>query len=331
MTELEQIKSYLTADDRRLKIGIRGEFKISFLAQGEYNKNYLITDQAGQQLVFRMNFGTQIGVDNQIKYEYQALQHLAPSGKTPWPIYLDDTQSKFNEGILIEQYLVGRPLDYHTDLAQAAQIFAAIHALPVTKECYRDLIVEDQICSDRLNEADRLLAPVRQAEQQLGARPLRLLLDLESWCQKHADNDYFKQIEPSIVNTEVNSHNFVIGSGASWLIDWEKPVISNPVQDLTQFLADTTTLWRDGMLLEQATKRQFLMNYSQLRGLDGEQVVAAVTRYMPYLLLRALAWCANLMVIYDTKPIQNREIYDRCCSYFQVDFLEQLLRKSGVL
>ncbi len=56
---------------------------VSFLAQGEYNQNFLISDQQQRQAVFRVNYGTQINVSNQIKYEYEALCFLKNSGVTP--------------------------------------------------------------------------------------------------------------------------------------------------------------------------------------------------------------------------------------------------------
>ena len=48
-----------------------------------------------------------------------------------------------------------------------------------------------------------------------------------------------------MVNTELNSGNFLIDpQGVSSLVDWEKPLVSEPGQDLGHFLAPTTTFWK---------------------------------------------------------------------------------------
>jgi hypothetical protein len=60
------------------------KFTVTPLAQGEYNLNYLIASDS-IQLVFRVNIGTQIVRDDQIVYEYRALELLKHSGVTPRP------------------------------------------------------------------------------------------------------------------------------------------------------------------------------------------------------------------------------------------------------
>ena len=60
---------------------ITEEYQI--LAQGEYNRNYRFTHPISQkELVLRVNFGSQMHLDNQIEYEYQALKLLESSGRT---------------------------------------------------------------------------------------------------------------------------------------------------------------------------------------------------------------------------------------------------------
>jgi hypothetical protein len=44
----------------------------------------------------------------------------------------------------------------------AAQIFASIHNLKLDDMAYKQLIVENSICSDRLHEAWQLLKPLKR-------------------------------------------------------------------------------------------------------------------------------------------------------------------------
>lgn len=65
---------------------------VQFLAQGEYNQNYLVTTPH-QKYVFCINITSQLGIDNQITYEYKALERIYCSGRTPKIYYVDDTKS----------------------------------------------------------------------------------------------------------------------------------------------------------------------------------------------------------------------------------------------
>ena len=71
---LPRITDYLDHADLGAVPGWRpGEpFTVEPLAQGEYNMNYLVYQGDGVW-VLRVNIGTQIGRDDQIRYEYRTL------------------------------------------------------------------------------------------------------------------------------------------------------------------------------------------------------------------------------------------------------------------
>ena len=326
---LDKIKAYLNQPARQKQLKITPVAAVHFLAQGEYNRNFLVTTATKQQLVFRINYGSQIDVALQARYEYHALQLLAASQRTPQPLYLDDTQETFDHDIMVEEFLPGRPLDYQTDLPTAAAIFSAIHQLPVEPKAYDYLKTEINLCSARIAEATQLLAPVLTSTA-LPAAQIKVLESLLYWCRQHNQDAYFAQQPTCLVNTEVNSHNFLITNHYGWLIDWEKPVISNAVQDLSQFLAETTTLWRGEVTLTSAQVTDFITRYAGLTAQDPAQIQANLKHYMPFLLLRALSWCAMLVATYAQKPIQNPAIFQRCQQYLATDFMLPLLAKYGV-
>lgn len=327
---LQKIQTYLDQEDVLTKLGFSELKEISFLAQGEYNRNFLICDQKNRKVIFRINYGSQINVKQQARYEYQALEMLYPSLHTPKPLWIDDSKNFFKHDILMEQFLPGTPLVYRRDLKKAATIFAAIHNLKLTKADYGQFIVEDRICSDRLREAEQLLKPVRE-QQKLTSTSAQILYQFYDWCQAHNADAHFIDQKQSLVNTEVNSNNFLITDDYGYLIDWEKPVISNAVQDLTQFIAETTTLWRTNETLSQQQITAFLTTYTNLTQQSLAKVEANIKLYMPFLLLRALSWCGMLISTYDDKPIQNEEIYHRCQMYLQPDFVLPLFKKYGVI
>ena len=124
---------FLKSDDFLRPLGIPAgtELEFSVLGQGEYNLNYAFTNPiSGEKLVLRINTGSQMYLDDQIGYEYGALQALAPSGRTPKPICCWPEQK-----MLVMAWLPGRALQYETDLPIAAQILADIHSTPVPTDC----------------------------------------------------------------------------------------------------------------------------------------------------------------------------------------------------
>ena len=123
------------------------------LGQGEYNANFRFRHPAtGQDLVLRVNTGSQMHLPDQIAYEFFALTDLLPTGRTPRPLFYDDSRAILPYGALVMTWLPGRHLRYEEDMGAAAAILADIHALPVP-------------------ENTRLLRPDRPAGEHLSGVP----------------------------------------------------------------------------------------------------------------------------------------------------------------
>ena len=323
-TLLPDLRSYVK--DRKQEIlGTNEPFQLQFLAQGEYNINYLLETNT-KKLVLRVNTASQIQQENQIKYEYDSLQILRSSGVTPAPDYLDDTKSAIPYGLLTMEYLNGRPLHYETDLAKAARIFGAIHSLPVPDDHH--LITEEKPCTARIHEATTLLANIWDSDAL--DLPVKRFFDrLMDWAvMNHGVESYFLENRHFVINnTEVNSSNFIIGQ-SNWLIDWEKPVVSDPAQDITQLLSPTTTLWKTTTVLSDEQIRGFLTAYKEQLGIPDFDIEERVRRYLPYLYFRALSWCAHAWVEYNTpgKEILNADTRQKLIQYLEIDQLRAWLR-----
>ncbi|MBN2899845.1 MAG: phosphotransferase [Clostridia bacterium] len=270
-----KIKDYLMHALVAKAYNLSGDCHVSFLAQGEYNKNYMVTE-GDSKYVFRINMGSQLNLKNQIEYEFNAIKKLEKSGVTPTAYFCDDSRTYFEEGILMMNYLSGRPLNYETDLEVAAKIFGSIHKLDSSD--FRDtLIVEEALCKARLTEADHWLSSFR-ASSAPSVASKRIMEAFYSYCARNAEavDAYFREDPWQVVNnTEVNSHNFIIGEKESFLIDWEKPVISEPVQDITQFLAPTTTLWKTDTRLTDKETDAFFSTYEKIMGRPIKERVKA--------------------------------------------------------
>ena len=187
-------------------------FDLFPLAQGEYNLNYRLQDRRDHafQLVLRVNVGSQIGRDDQITYEYNALKLLAPSGVTPRPYFMDDRRDHFERGVLIMEYLPGEPLDYLRDCEAAAALFTCVHKVPVD-EGDNHLIRESAPLSLIYDECDELLR--HYFESDLADPNIReYLTEVKQWADAARAAERYYQQDPwhCIINTEVNSGNFIV-------------------------------------------------------------------------------------------------------------------------
>ena len=229
------------------------------------------------------------------------------------------------------EFLKGQPLDYRKDLQEAAKIFGQIHQQPIDELADKTFIKEKAtILSARVKECQQLLEPVLKSDY-VPLQAQKQLANAFDWCQKNvSQQQFFIDLDQwSINNTEVNSHNFIIGE-KGFLIDWEKPVISHPVQDISQFLASTTTLWRANLILNRSEKQEFISRYLSETNSDTASFEEALRIYHPYLMLRALSWSAMAYDSYqkDTKELKNQEIFDKVASYLDEDFLRQALKEQ---
>ena len=307
--QLEQIKSFLTSS------GWTGDgISVAFLAAGEYNANYLIEDRS-DRCVLRINHGSQLGLgQDQIAYEYKVLEALAESGVTPRPIACHPHPEPLGGGALLMTYLPGKALVYQRDLDRAAHIFARIHTVPVPD----GLVVQADPVMDIARESERLFNrfpdhPLEKEHNQIRAYHdavleladrTRVLFSGENLC---------------LVNTEVNSGNFLVSDAGAFLVDWEKAVESYRYQDLGHFMVPTTTLWKSDTILTLDEKKQFLAAYHQKACPDmGIDELTLKTRVMEKtILLRALSWCFMAWYEYTNtdRPLQNPDTFAKIKQY----------------
>ena len=303
-------------------------FTVLPLAQGEYNLNYVV-EQGGRRWVLRVNMGSQIQRDDQIAYEYNALRLLAESGVTPRPYFVDDSRARIPYGVLGMEYLPGDALDYRRDLEAAARLFARIHSVPV--EGAHALIHEERPLTMTYEECARLL-PV-YLESELADPALRdYLAEVLAWAAeaRHREAYFLADPWPCIINTEVNSGNFIAdrARGTLHLVDWEKPLWGDPSQDLSHFSVPTTTLWKTDYRMTPAAKRAFLDAYrtavpdAHLR----DTIEARVRLRDPFNCLRGISWSAMAWVTYQTgeHAVRNADTFRKVSAYLDLGFVRSL-------
>ncbi|MGM0394836.1 MAG: phosphotransferase family protein [Thermodesulfobacteriota bacterium] len=307
--KLEQIQQFLTDTG-----WVSPPFFVTFLAAGEYNANYRIDCEDGPY-VLRINHGSQLGLgDDQIAYEYQVLTALANSGVTPKPLACHPRPDPLGGGALLMEFVPGRPLDYSRDLEKAAHVFARVHTVPVPDS----LIVQADPVTAIAQESHGLLHrfadhPLKKEQEQILsyydtvlslAETARPLFESEPLC---------------LVNTEVNSGNFLISPDRACLVDWEKAVVSCRYQDLGHFMVPTTTLWKTDTVLSREDRHLFLACYHQQACPDIplDEVMEKSRVMEKTILLRALSWCFMAWYEYTQtdRPIQNPDTFVKIQQY----------------
>jgi len=327
---LPAVRAYVAEGDWSGVPAMRGApFTVSPLAQGEYNLNYLLA-RGPERLVLRVNVGTQIDRADQIVYEYRALKLLEGSGVTPRPLFVDDTRRRLDRGILVMAYLPGEPLDYRRDLPAAAALFARVHQVAVPA-AENHLIRENAPLSLIYDECARLLGAY--FDSPLADPSVRAYLrEVIDWAAAaRAAEAYYQQDPwPCVVNTEVNSGNFIAdrAAGTLHLVDWEMPRWGDPSQDLAHFCSPLTTLWKTDYRMSATDRREFMEAYRRgVRDPHLRDTLAERVRLRePFVRLRGIAWSAMAWAAYqgDFAGVKNPDTWRTLQHYMDLDFIRSL-------
>ena len=124
---------------------------------------------------------------------------------------------------------------------------------------------------------------------------------------------------PCVVNTEVNSGNFIVNDGKAFLVDWEKAVISHRYQDLAHFLVPTTTLWKSEFRYTDEARTRFLDRYRVYaqQPLSLAELSHRSALMERIILLRALSWCYMAYFEYSAgeRTLTNQDTFRRIRHY----------------
>lgn len=326
------VDKYLETDKFRNGLGIPKEAKISceLLAQGEYNQNYLFVHPVSEKkLLLRLNMGSQMHLENQIEYEYQALKQLETSERTPKVYYVDGSKEVIPHGVLVMEYLPGRVMDYLTDMHVGAEILADIHSISVDAE--GSLIHSQNPCKEILEECNQMFRVYEESElaDEQKKKQIRRMLDI---CEEKIASMGAYTGYKCCINTELNSTNFLVNeTGSSYLIDWEKPLYGDPGQDLGHFLAPTTTFWKTDVILSEEETEAFLNDYIACvdNRYDLSDLKERVAVFIPVTCMRGMTWCAMAWIEYQQpgRAIRNESTWKKLNAYLEQSFINMIEKR----
>ena len=296
-------------------LGVRPS-AIKPLANGEYNINYKF--RKGGQNVFRINTKSQMVLENQIKYEFDALKILQSSKVTPAPLEYYEPSPFLPRGAMSMEFLKGRALRYESDLETAASLLASVHSVKIPSN--HSLITAQKPLKAMFEECEKManvyldsnLAQPKTAEMIEFFLKIAKKFDLEREIE-----------EPCIINTELNSSNFIIGKESSYIIDWEKPIIGEREQDLAHFSVPTTTFWKTDVIFSADEIEKFINLYENY----SKKMInrRKFKEYFTMTCLRGTSWCAMAFVEYNgARAIKNEYTFNKIKAYLSDKFLSNL-------
>lgn len=327
---IDGLEEYVKREEFLEKLNIPKDIKIDFklLAQGEYNINYLFTHPiTKEKLILRVNTASQMDLENQIEYEYNALIQLKDSKRTPVPIYVDGSKKYLNYGVLVMNFLEGVYLDYEKDLNIAASCLADIHSIKIEENTH--LLCPKNPLQAIIDECKAMVQTYYDssiADENKKEKIRRMISMGEEMLRSTGEYKGRR----CIINTELNSTNFLINgeNKNNYIIDWEKPILGEPAQDLGHFLAPTTTFWKTDIILSEKEINKFTKEYIKVVGnrFDTKDIEERLKLYLPITCLRGITWCAMAWVQYKdpNKLIRNESTEKKLEAYLSNEFLAMI-------
>lgn len=295
-----------------------GYDNIKLLGAGEYNINFTF-DDGDLKKVLRINMKSQMNLENQIEYEYETLQLLKDSGVTPKPYDLVTQTNLLSYKYLTMEFLKGSPLNYKTDMYIAAYLLSKVHNTPYGDNNLINATNPFQLMFDECKQ----MAGEYLAWEKVDKKVSNYIKTFLEKCQTLIPEEY-DIANPCIINTELNSGNFLIGEGKedSYVIDWEKALIGECEQDLAHFLAPTTTFWKTDIILSENEINEFLEEYGNYRNFDRKRF----ERYLIFNCLRGVTWCSMAFRQYseNDKMLMDDTTFKKIASYIELEFLEKV-------
>lgn len=307
------------------------------LGQGEHNANFTFAHpSSGVRYVLRVNYASQLGLDNQVAYEATALRALEPCGRAPKVLLCDDSREAIDRGVLVEELRTGALLDFHNPamVREAARVMADVHALRPEPDCglirpNDPLRAQYDTCRAYFNAylSSGLAEPhvVRYVREFFARTAESLEVPFDAAECTHVVNT---EAVPSHFLIPIDGEGNVCGRGS--MLDWEKPVIGEVAQDVAYFLSPTTTIWDTDYIFDEPAREAFIREYWRAvggrfsrGGFDERLGVYTMSNC-----LLGITWSCNAWVEYHdpARPLKNDKTFELLKTYLSEPYLEEVKR-----
>lgn len=319
------------AKDLREALGLSPDAPLTAhpLAQGEHNSNFVLESPGnGARYVLRIVYDSQMGLEHQARYEYEALEVLQASGVTPRPLFVDESCSVIGKQLLVIDYCEGSWLDYANahDLKRSARLLADVHAVPTNAET--PLVRPDDPLRAQYETCCGFLENYRRSGIA-DAGALKAVDGFARAAKRALDVPVHAADVSHILNTEAVASHFLMPEDPQTrgtFLDWEKPVIGEVAQDVAYFLSPTTTIWDTDYIFTPAERERFVKTYWEK--VDGRFSAGSFAErfdsYVKMNCLLGITWSANALVYYhdESRELLNEKTRAKLGTYLSSEFLE---------
>lgn len=227
---------------------------------------------------------------------------------------------------MVIEYCEGRHLEFAKpdDIEKAARLLADVHSVAVGASA--PLLKPVDPLRGQFEECRRLFSAYRLSAYE-EARVTAYVEGFFGKAEQALSTDLDADDCNRIVNTEAISAHFLIpeDGSAGHIVDWEKPIIGEAVQDVAYFLAPTTTVWDSDFIFDAYGREAFVRAY--WRAVDGRFARggfdARFEAYMRMNCLRGITWsCAAWAEYHDPeRPLKNEKTLRKLGVYLSDEFL----------
>lgn len=360
--DIERVaEEYLAGNEalrETLHIPLDAQLVPHHLGMGEHNLNYWFVDPSShKKYVLRINVTRQPFHENQVRYEFEALRALVPSGCTPAPLFLDDGADAPHEGAMVIGFCPGAQLDFDRlhahDLHRAACLMANVHAVrpPDDGSLFRPQeparkLFEECVARYRMYEASGFADP----------QVVRRMDEFARVTQAAVEGARYDPTQARIVNTETLASHFLLPERSDghvgeegeadpealfdrhipadirrepgYFVDWERPILGDIAEDVAFFVTPTTTFWDSDVLFPRAGVYDFVELY--WAAVDGRfprgNFDERFEVYLKVATFRAFTWCCRAVV--QQRNGSGAHITKKALAkvpvYLSVDFMDRM-------
>jgi Ser/Thr protein kinase RdoA (MazF antagonist) len=313
--EAELRRFVKSLDPRILGVDKIESIKISILPQGVWNFNYLVGINK-KEFVFKLCPPGSSSVEGMIGnsgwIEFSALRLVEGLGIAPKPVLFADASQFSRYPVLIYQYVEGKELAAFSNnaVAEIARIYSKIHSLDIEGIDF---------LRRRSETSAKLLADIEKSFAHYENRA-----DIDpTYLERFGEFiDKAKKRMAEIKIKACPNSNFIVGQKI-FLIDWQTPMIGDPVFDIWAFMSKAFSLWDLDAPPTEEQKSLFIKTYQSLR--EDQALEARLNLKEPLYLLQYGLHCSTRYYDYKSRKLSADLIEGR-----QANF-EKYLRTTDVI
>lgn len=322
--EAELRKFVKSLDPHILGVDKIESIRISILPQGVWNFNYLVGINK-KKFVFKLCPPGSSSVEGMIGnsgwIEFSALRLVEGLGIAPKPVLFADAGQFSRYPVLIYQYVEGKELAAFSNnaVAEIARIYSKIHSLDIEGIDF---------LRRRSETPAKLLADIEKSfahyENRADIDPtyLERFGEFIDKAKKRMAEIKIKACPKSLIHADPVPSNFIVGRKI-FLIDWQTPMIGDPIFDIWAFMSKAFSLWDLDAPPTEEQKKLFIKTYQSLR--EDQTLEARLNLKEPLYLLQYGLHCSTRYYDYKSRKLSADLIEGR-----QANF-EKYLRTTDVI